>query len=1626
MLKSNENILDENGTVHAFRPSQNCRENTANRSKNPMISIIVPTFNRPLMLLEALDSIMKQTYTNFEIIVVNDDGVSVESEIKKFDKKKKIIYVVHNKNQDQASARNTGLKIARGKYIAYLDDDDIYYPEHLETLLSFLESTSYKVAYSDAYRAHQIKRGDSYEIVKRDVPYSIDFSKDLLLVQNIAPVQCFMHEKSCIEEVGFFDSTFTPHEDWEFWIRMSQKFNFKHIKSITSEFRSRVDGSNMTSGRRNDFLRTMEIIYKKYENLVQVKPSIIESRSKILVSLKSEVRSHKTDYEFSIIIPVNNQLEYTQKCLDALRKNTPEDSYEIIIVNNGSSDGTKEYLKVLKGNVKIISNKMNSGFAKACNQGARQADGKYLVFLNNDTIPQENWLPALAETLKRDNVGIVGSKLVFPDKTIQHAGVVFTDSSLPYHIYEGLPEHLDFLNREEEYSAVTGACLGIRKELFFQIGMFDEAYLNGLEDIDLCLKIKKLGKKVIYQPKSELIHFASRTEGRQNHMPRNRQIFLNKWRQWIRRDDFHYYLKNNYIPNFSTINAKAEWVHYKKPLISIIVVTYNSEKTLENCLKSIDGNMTTLYEIILVDNASKKDVRKVIEPFESKLPLSIIQNSQNLGFSAAANQGIKQAQGDYIVLLNPDTAVTYEWGVRLMRHFSSDTGAVGPISNYAAGRQNFSHYADRRWQGDFSLEKLSTFIYDKNKGQSVETKLLIGFCLMIKREAVEKAGLLDENLFLGNDDLDYSLRLREAGYKLKIAADTFIYHEGQHSFKMLEAEKKAALMQESLDRFYEKLETKFGEGRVPSSTELWGIDILGTPTRRKNGRRPEPLLTPKKEASFLKKRRVALIYDNQVRPDTTGEYCRRALQSICKVTHFLPDDMDKIRPGAFDLYLFIDDGLEYPIPFQLRPNAWWVIDTHLRYEKDLEKARLFDYVFAAQRDGAEKLERDGIRNVFWLPLAADPAVHKKYALPKKYDVSFVGHLAPGQRNELLQAIRETVPNRFIGQKFFDEMARIYSESKIVFNRSLKNDINMRVFEAMATGSLLLTNDLADNGLEVLFKTGEQVAVYSGKNDLLRKIEYYLKHPDERERTAREGRKAILKEHTYPKRMRALLETVLTLETQKPAFSTDKLTSIIVLTCNGIDYTKQCLSSIRENTEAPYELIVVDNGSTDGTRDYLQSLENVKVLLNAENRGFAAGNNRGMREAKGDFIVWLNNDTVVTKGWLKGLIQAVQLSPDAGMAGPRSNYVQNPYQQIKNVPYKTMEDMHRFAGEFSRQHKEVYLTATKLVGFCLLMKRSVMDRVGILDESFGLGNFEDDDYCVRVRKAGYHLIIAGAVFIHHYGNRAFKENDISYKTMMRKNLKKFTEKWKHEIEFRNGVYYLKDDLHNFARAEITTGEKHFARDDLSSARSHFLKAVEWEPKNAQAWNNLGVVHWKETKFQQAFENFKTALTVSPEYSDAQENLLQLAREVDLSDRLVKWCRQMPDAAGNLSLLYEIGKLLLGKNRTAEAQDCFQKILRIRGTSIEGRIGLALVAWERERFDEALQKMDEITGIAPGNKELILQYALMAYQLGQASEAIALLKNYLAAHSDEKMEQTLGFLEEHLREEQTVSTEAAEAV
>ena len=236
-----------------------------------------------------------------------------------------------------------------------------------------------------------------------------------------------------------------------------------------------------------------------------------------------------------------------------------------------------------------------------------------------------------------------------------------------------------------------------------------------------------------------------------------------------------------------------------------------------------------------------------------------------------------------------------------------------------------------------------------------------------------------------------------------------------------------------------------------------------------------------------------------------------------------------------------------------------------------------------------------------------------------------------------------------------------------------------------------------------------------------------------------------------------------------------LTSIVIVTYNGLSTLQPCIDSIlRHTSPESYEIIVVDNGSTDGTLEWLDLQPHLLTIRNAENLGFPKGCNQGLSIARGENLLLLNNDTIVTPRWLEQLTSALQSDASIGAVGPVTNNAS--YYSSMPVSYASLDELIAFSEQYNRSDPAKWEERLKLIGFCLLFKREAYVKIGGLDERFSPGNYEDDDFCLRLRLAGYRTLICTDTFIHHEGSLSFQRDPESYHSLLQRNEMKFTEKW----------------------------------------------------------------------------------------------------------------------------------------------------------------------------------------------------------------------------------------------------------
>ena len=287
----------------------------------------------------------------------------------------------------------------------------------------------------------------------------------------------------------------------------------------------------------------------------------------------------------SIVIPVFNHAGLTERCLRALGVG----EFEVIVVDDGSTDDTTRLLQPFGTRVKVLRHSSNQGFSVSCNDGVAQASGEYVVFLNNDTQPQPGWLEALVTYAdSHPRAAIVGSKLLYPDNTVQHAGVVICQDRYPRHIYTGFPAEHPAVTKSRQFQIVTAACMLVRRKLFIETNGFDTVFRNGFEDVDLCLRLRQAGHEVHYCANSVVQHLESVSPGRFKRDHENVSIYRERWMSRVQPDDVAYYLQDGLLQfTYEGSFPIAITVSPRLAIIDEAVRASQSEKLLEENARHI-------------------------------------------------------------------------------------------------------------------------------------------------------------------------------------------------------------------------------------------------------------------------------------------------------------------------------------------------------------------------------------------------------------------------------------------------------------------------------------------------------------------------------------------------------------------------------------------------------------------------------------------------------------------------------------------------------------------------------------------------------------------------------------------------------------------------------------------------------------------------------------------------------------------------------------------------------------------------------------------------------------------------------------------------------------------------------
>lgn len=495
---------------------------------SPLISVAVPAYRTPeKFLAQMIDSLLAQTYGNWELCIANGspEDSAMKKVLEEYTKKDSRIRVSElTENKGIAGNTNAALEMAQGEFVGLLDHDDLLAPNALYEIVRALdEDRNLDAVYTDEDKV-------TTELDEHFQPHlKPDFNLDLLRSNNYI-CHFFVVRRSIVQKVGGFCQEFDGAQDHDFIFRCIETAEkVGHIPEILYHWRThKASTADNPASKMYAFdagKRAIEAHLKRTgtEGIVSHTPDLGFFRVKYPVQGQPLV---------SVIIPNKDEKETLKACIDSIREKTEYPNYEIIIVeNNSTTDEIFQYYKELSQDprIRLLRWKKEFNYSAINNYGVRHANGEYLLFLNNDvTVITPGWIKELLGVCQRPEVGAAGVKLIYLDNTIQHAGCVIGLGGIAGHMFVDMPANrTGYLHKAsilQDMSAVTAACMMMKRTAFEEAGGFTEKLSVAFNDVDLCLKVRKNHKLIVYDPYVQLYHMESKTRGAEDNKEKVRRF----------------------------------------------------------------------------------------------------------------------------------------------------------------------------------------------------------------------------------------------------------------------------------------------------------------------------------------------------------------------------------------------------------------------------------------------------------------------------------------------------------------------------------------------------------------------------------------------------------------------------------------------------------------------------------------------------------------------------------------------------------------------------------------------------------------------------------------------------------------------------------------------------------------------------------------------------------------------------------------------------------------------------------------------------------------------------------------------------------------------------------------------
>lgn len=521
---------------------------------SPKISIVVPLYRTPeTYLTELIESVKKQTYGNWELCLSDGSGENspIAGLLARYEAEDSRIKVVSHKEPLKISENtNAALEISSGDFIAFADHDDLLAPNALYECVNLLNNEpSTEMIYTDEDKVDMSGKEHFMPHFKSD--FNIDLLRSVNYICHLLVVK-----REVYESAGMLDPEFDGAQDYDFVLRCVEKTSaIRHIPKVLYHWRAHKDSTAENLGSKDYAFEAGRKAVQAHYDRTGIPAEVSKMQLNDLYFYRSKYRLTESPL-VSVIIPNKDHIADLDKCIRSLEEKNAYKNIEYIIVENNSEEKeTFAYYEELEKRcprAKVLYwEEKRFNFPAINNFGAKHASGEYLLFLNNDTeIMNEDSIEELLGYCMRKDVGAVGARLYYEDGTIQHAGVIVGLGGVAGHAFPAYPhDAVGYFGRivmAQDYSAVTAACIMVKKSVFAEAEGFDEGFAVAFNDIDLCLKIREKGWLIVYNPYAELSHYESKSRGYEDTEEKVKRfnseidLFLKKWKDFLDQGDPYY------------------------------------------------------------------------------------------------------------------------------------------------------------------------------------------------------------------------------------------------------------------------------------------------------------------------------------------------------------------------------------------------------------------------------------------------------------------------------------------------------------------------------------------------------------------------------------------------------------------------------------------------------------------------------------------------------------------------------------------------------------------------------------------------------------------------------------------------------------------------------------------------------------------------------------------------------------------------------------------------------------------------------------------------------------------------------------------------------------------------------